>query len=281
MEKVQALGAPFEVKYSSCSDLKPKLFEWTLEDCPIKVFIDGAIFPGLDYKKKDGEKKIAWVCESRAIFHTMHVPRDTWMNNLEKICDHYDVVFTSEKELLSTHPKIQFAYAGSNLPWVKPQTNDVSIEKTKLCSIIASPKNYAYGHKLRHAIANMFKDNIDVYGGVNNSPRVEGIDRWDKSPALNDYMFSFVVENDKYPTYYTEKLTDCFLTGTIPIYWGAPDIGDIFDMNGIIVLENNFNPNILTSQLFESKLEAVYNNYNKCIELQMADDYLYSKIKQL
>lgn len=281
MEKIQAFGAPFLVEHSSCSDLKPKTFEWTTEDCPIKVFIDGAILSGLEYEKKDGEKKIAWVCESRTVFHTMHVPRDTWINNLDKICDHYDVVFTSEKELLSIHPKIQFAYAGSNLPWVKPKPQNIIIEKTKFCSIVASPKNYAYGHKLRHAVVATFGDKIDVFGGANGSPRVQGIDRWDKSPALSDYMFSFVIENDRYPTYYTEKLTDCFMTGTIPVYWGAPDIDQIFDSNGFVFLHDNFDLTTLTQELFESKIESAYNNYKKCIELEMADDYLYRQIKQL
>lgn len=281
MEKVQAIGAPFVIEHSSCSDLKPRTFQWTLEDCPIKVFIDGAIMSGLEYKKKEGETKVAWVCESRTIFHTMSVPRDTWVNNLERICEHYDVVFTSERELLSVHPKMQFAYAGSNLPWIKPQTEDMSIEKTKFCSIIASPKNYAYGHKMRHAIATTFKDHIDVFGGVNDSPKVSGIDKWDKSPGLKDYMFSFVVENDRYPTYYTEKLTDCFMVGTIPVYWGAPDIGDIFDINGFVMLTPDFNLRSLTKELFESKIESALKNYQICIDLQMADDYLYSKIKQL
>lgn len=280
MEKVQAFGAPFVIQHSSCSDLKPKTFEWTLDDQPIKVFIDGAILPGLEYQKKEGEVKVAWVCESRSIFHTMHVPRDTWINNLEKICEGYDLVFTSEKELLSTHPKLQFAYAGSNLPWVKPRLDEIEIEKSKLCSIIASPKNYAYGHKLRHAIIEQFGNVIDVYGGAKGSPRIQGIDQWDKSPGLIPYMFSFVIENDLYSTYYTEKLTDCFMTGTVPIYWGSPDIGDIFDINGIIIMNPKFNLNSLSRELYESKLEAIVNNYNTCLELEMADDYLYRKIKE-
>ena len=32
----------------------------------------------------------------------------------------------------------------------------------------------------------------------------------DKVDAIKDYMFSFAVENANYPTYFTEKLTDCF-----------------------------------------------------------------------
>lgn len=280
MKKVQAFGAPFVIQHSSCSDLKPKTFEWTLDDQPIKVFIDGAILPGMEYQKKEGEIKVAWVCESRTIFHTMHVPRDTWINNLEKICEAYDLVFTSEKELLSTHPKLQFAYAGSNLPWIKPKKEDIVIEKNKLCSIIASSKNYAYGHKLRHAVVEQFGNYIDVYGGANNSPRIQGIDQWDKSPGLISYMFSFVIENDRYPTYYTEKLTDCFMTGTIPVYWGPPDIGDIFNVEGMVMLTPDFNLNTLSKELFDSKIEAAIQNYEITKHLEMADDYLYRKIKE-
>ena len=280
MEKVQAIGAPFAVQYSSCSDLKPRTFEWTLEDSPIKVFMDGAILPGLEYVKKEGEIKVAWVCESRTIFHTMHVARDTWINNLEKICEEYDMVFTSERELLSVHPKMQFAFAGSNLPWIKPKREDITIEKTKMCSLIASVKNYAYGHKMRHAIAEQFGKYIDVFGGVAESPRIDGIDKWDKSKGLIDYMFSFVVENDSYPTYYTEKLTDCFMTGTIPIYWGAPDIEQYFNIDGMVILTPNFDLKTLSEELYTSKIDAALDNYTRVIKLEMADDYIYRKIKQ-
>lgn len=281
MEKIQAIGAPFDIQHSSCSNLKPKTFEWTGFDCPIKVFIDGAIMPNIQYETKPNEFKIAWMCESRTIFHTLNVPRDTWLNNLEKVCEAYDVVFTSERELLSLHPKLQFAYAGSNLPWIKKQKEDFNVEKSKICSIVASSKNYAYGHKLRHAVVEQLKNFIDVYGKIEGGLPINGIDMWDKTPALQDYLFSFVIENDRYPTYYTEKLTDAFMTATIPIYWGAPDIGEIFDINGIIVLTPDFDFNTLSFDLYESKMESVMNNYKKCIELEMADDYLYRKIKEM
>jgi isopentenyl phosphate kinase len=45
-------------------------------------------------------------------------------------------------------------------------------------------------------------------------------------------------ENSIYPKYYTEKITDCFATGTIPIYYGDRSIGEDFDMNGIIFMDD-------------------------------------------
>ena len=90
MNKMQAIGAPFRIEHSSCSDIKPKYFEWTQEDSPVKVFIDTAIGTGMNYVKKDGEKKIAWVCESRAIFHMQSLPRDLWEKHLIEIAESFD-----------------------------------------------------------------------------------------------------------------------------------------------------------------------------------------------
>lgn len=278
MKKMQAIGAPFEVQYSSNSNLKPAEFNWVSEDFPVKVFIDGGISVGMTYQKRPGERKIAWVCESRAIFHLMNFPRDLWEQNFYQICSSYDLVFTSEKSWLNKSPNVLYCPAGSNLPWIKNQ--DI-FPKTKLVSMIASPKKFAFGHALRHDLADRYEGFIDLYGGVKGSKRLSpGIPWGDKSEGLNDYMFSITVENDKYETYYTEKLTDCFATGTIPIYWGAPDIGELFNKDGIIELTPDFDPKTLTRELYESKLDAVRDNFNRTKDLVAADDQLYRLINE-
>lgn len=47
-------------------------------------------------------------------------------------------------------------------------------------------------------------------------------------------MFHLVVENVSQRDYFTEKLLDCLLTLTLPIYWGCPNLGEYFDLQGII-----------------------------------------------
>ena len=47
-------------------------------------------------------------------------------------------------------------------------------------------------------------------------------------------MFSISIENIKSDYYFTEKLFDCLLTGTIPIYYGCPSLHKFFDKRGII-----------------------------------------------
>lgn len=46
----------------------------------------------------------------------------------------------------------------------------------------------------------------------------------DKLGTLADYRFSICYENAVFPGYITEKLFDCMLAGTVPVYWGAPNI---------------------------------------------------------
>lgn len=45
-----------------------------------------------------------------------------------------------------------------------------------------------------------------------------------KLEVLARYNFALCAENQAIDGYVTEKVVDCLLAGTIPIYWGAPDI---------------------------------------------------------
>ena len=78
-------------------------------------------------------------------------------------------------------------------------------------------------------------------------------------------MFHIAVENSRNLNYYTDKIVDCFATKTIPIYWGAPNIGDYFNKDGIITFENEDDLidilNNLTEKDYKNKLEAVEENY--------------------
>lgn len=46
----------------------------------------------------------------------------------------------------------------------------------------------------------------------------------DKSAFIAGHRFNIAFENTETDGYITEKLTDPLLAGTIPIYWGAPDV---------------------------------------------------------
>ncbi len=63
-----------------------------------------------------------------------------------------------------------------------------------------------------------------VYRGTSSS----------KSETLSQYTFAVCYENMILKGWVTEKIFDCFFAGTIPIYWGAPDITDYVPENCFI-----------------------------------------------
>lgn len=287
MNILYGYGYPFEPQHSSCSNRIPKNFRWELpphQNLNHLVLIDNAI---LQYSLLPVEVKnlYGWVCESRSIVKEVS---DFLIWNYKELESRFKKIFVSDKQLASLSSVFQYCPNGSNLPWI-PDTEYGVYNKNKLCSMIASPKQMTKGHIIRHGYAERFKDKIDLFGGACGSPRLGNSNTpiissfsapWkSKIQGIKDYMFHIVVENDFYDNYYTEKITDCFATGTIPVYAGSPSIGDIFNMDGIIVLDENFDINQLTPDLYKSKLNAVHDNLNRVINLEMADDMLWKLIQ--
>lgn len=128
--------------------------------------------------------------------------------------------------------------------------------KNKLISMIASKKQMCDGHSFRQQVAEKNKTMLDLFGFGRPNELINKID------GLRDYMFSVAMENVVSDVYYTEKLLDCFLTGTIPIYWGTNKITKIFDENGIIFLNNNGEMPNITEELYYSKIESVKRNFD-------------------
>ena len=111
---------------------------------------------------------------------------------------------------------------------------DKDIPKPKTISVISSDQVWLPGHKLRYAFVNKlighFKDKLDVYGRG-----FRPID--DKFDALADYKYSIAIENSVIPGYFTEKIADCYLTHTMPLYYGCPDIQQYFDEGSFTLID--------------------------------------------
>ncbi len=55
-----------------------------------------------------------------------------------------------------------------------------------------------------------------------------------KSETLGNYTFALCFENSMMKGWITEKIFDCFYAGTIPVYWGAPEITEYIPANCFI-----------------------------------------------
>ena len=113
--------------------------------------------------------------------------------------------------------------------WVDGNLVDYRAPKFKLCSIIVSTKKDLPGHALRHAAVDWSRSSdIDL------SVLGRGYQPFElKQEGLLPYHYSVVIENVQEADYFTEKLLDCMLCGTMPIYWGAPNIDEYFDPSGM------------------------------------------------
>jgi hypothetical protein len=281
MNKLKTNWAPFPHEYSSCSNFKPEDFEWSRTEGIANIVIDNQI---MTYNPPLNEKNFGWFCESSEILPSL---KSYIRSNMPTLKRKFRNIFTSDREIISWDPSFFiFNPPGSNLPWT-PKNNYRIPEKTKKCSMICSPKSMTSGHKLRLEVAEKYSANFDLFGGASGSCRIgsgsgPNGDWWrSKEEALAPYMFSLVFENAKIDKYYTEKITDCFALGVIPIYWGTDKISEDFNMGGIIKWEDNFDFSMLTLDLYNSKMEYVKDNMERVRNMLSADSLIFNKIKTL
>ena len=193
--------------------------------------------------------------------------------NFESYINELDFVMTNNDTILKEYPnKTKFVPFGGG--WIKKENQKIS-EKNKLISIIYSFKKSYEGHQLRHQIAENI-NGIDLYGNGSPTP----IDF--KEQGLSNYMFSVIIENISAEGYFTEKLIDSFLTGTIPIYWGCPNIDNFFDTDGMIIFKtfDEFKDIMdnLNVDLYSKKIEALYKNFNLAKKYEVTEDWIYKNI---
>jgi hypothetical protein len=240
---------------------EPELFEWVRKyDENHLVFTDFSLHH-VDHF--NNPKKYAWLLESPEITPNAY-------QYIAKNYDKFDMVFTFSKDLLEISDKfVLIPYGGC---WIDVEDRIIH-EKSKDISIILSAKQTTVGHRFRHTILKTFPA-LDYFGFNNPIEK--------KITALKDYRFSIVIENCQKDYYFSEKLIDCFITGTIPIYWGCQSIGKFFDVQGILTFNNleelELIINSLSDELYVSKLDSIKNNFFEAKKYLVADNLIYDKI---
>jgi hypothetical protein len=263
--QLNLIGGGFQHTQSS-SGVENKYVEWVKGSISsdISIYVDEALLrPSVQ-----GTKNYGWLCESKTIIPEIY----NWCeNNLKFLKNNFIKVFTHDVELVAKSEI--FVLTQCSIKSVLPENNHNLYLKNKLVSMIASNKVMCPEHKFRQHIISKFKNKCDLYGRGYNQ-----IDS--KLSGLQDYCFSFAMENATYSNMITEKITDCFVTGTIPIYYGIKNIGDFFNIDGIIMLDGNFDINSLSFDLYEKMYPAVLENYQIAKNILTAEDYIYKKFLQ-
>lgn len=270
--------------------LYPKYFQWYRGQDNINdmVVITESMFHKVD---EFSEKvKIAWILEPRSINKDSY---EFIRNNFYK----FDYILSTSHNFIDELQLLIDGLNKINLPaayeikypkvfwypfggcWIKPEDRKWCYKKTKKISIIASDKRETEGHKIRHEVITAIKADPDI------APHVDVFGRGYtpvnyKLDALKDYEFSIVIENENTPGWFTEKLIDCYMTGTIPINWGFPTFyfNTQFDfVEELIFLLRKFIkedvwPGWPNSDVYNTKKESVYK---RALQYTCPEDWLY------
>lgn len=255
--KINMIGGGFQHTIST-NGMEPKYVEWIkgFHTAPISIYIDSAILQ----QTNPNTKNYGWLCESKTIIRNTY----NWCtNNIDYLKSNFHSVFTHDIELASSSDIFVLTQCSAKSFF----THGEVYKKNKLVSMIASSKRMCAEQFYRQEVIKKYSNQCDHFGrGYREIPN--------KEDGLKDYCFSFALENATYSNMFTEKITDCFMTGTIPIYYGIKNIGDYFNPDGIITLTDDFKIEDLSFDLYQSKMNAVKENLRLSMDLLLAEDYI-------
>ena len=190
-----------------------------------------------------------------------------------------DALFTYDERLLDRYENAHFSFAGG--PWFGTKLQGGIMDenlykhKNKLLSMVSSAKIIRPLAKFRYDLAIELHQRklADVFGKCVGS--------WvTMDQVYTDYMFSIGIENTHNKYYFTEKLLNCFASMTIPVYYGAIEVGQFFNTDGIIAIPE---PTIesalqtirqLSREEYEARQDAVIDNFKRVQNFLCIEDYL-------
>lgn len=214
-------------------------------------------------RPEDVDEYVLAVIEPEVIHHGSHV------------CYHYhknfDTILTHDPVLLAHCPNAKLCVYGTS--WISPSVYnsiDISKKQRKISSITGSKeltpahtyRKVLYKHQMSitpHSAAPItwFRSSQgQILPNIHNNPIIHPGQN-SKDILFTNYQFSIVIENCRQENYFTEKLIDCLITKTIPIYYGCPNISNWFDVRGWVILETT------TLEEFRMKIQRLvsYPNY--------------------
>lgn len=244
--------------------------------------------PG-DYFYAHTDKKVKLIIDPRADYFSLKLQEDRenydflvliqGMEPMEinNVSDYVIKHHKSFDKILSSYPEVVNSCSNSELflyasCWIltkadKSQayhrsdyTNIFSTNKKFSLSFVMSQKRWLAGHDLRFKVREEIGSRRAFDLVFPSSIPIN-----EKYKLFEDSMFHVAIENTKNINYVSEKIVDCFMSYTLPIYWGCPNICDFFNMDGIITFENERELKSILDSLtpddYYRRLDAIIENY--------------------
>jgi hypothetical protein len=151
-------------------------------------------------------------------------------------------VWTAKHPSLVRHPRqiretppLRFFYGRNMVGGAHLALPEQTPEKVMSLSAMSSTKAMAHTvHAQRLsfmlALKDRLGDDLHLFGRG-----IQPVD--DKAEAMAPYRFHVAIENHVEPAHFTEKLTDCFVAGCLPFYFGDPSYDTVFPRDSVIPID--------------------------------------------
>lgn len=236
------------------------------------------------------KRKYAFLIEPRSIKPQSY---ENVLQHKRYIEENFDMMFTFDAEVLSTIKNAHFVPFGADV-WYGRNVEGCMLDgaesnfsgnrakkegfvilsdnykhKTKNISMLSSAKELCPMHIFRKNLAFKCKNEhlADTFGKFDGGSYVP------TELPFEHYRYSIVVENHIEPFYFTERIMNCFVAQTIPIYLGATEIGRFFNADGIIQISLEDCDHIedilkrCTVEEYERRLPAILDNFQRAMSM--------------
>ncbi len=191
----------------------------------------------------------------------------------------FAAILTFEQALLDQgKPYHELLYGTS---WINRGRPDAlaRYDKDTFVSFIGSIQHEAdHGYAFRKAVAQYCVRHPDIQAWG------RGIREFRfKDDVIASCYFSIAMENCRHDHYFTEKIIDCFVTETVPIYWGCRAISTFFNPDGILTFNDideleQILPS-LTAETYHSMRAAIAENKRTAFALKLTGhETMYERI---
>jgi hypothetical protein len=254
--------------------MKWKEFVFTeedIEECDYLVILD---YPKDDFSISVNKNNILHIC--------LEPPNEIskyrqYANKKVKII--FNQIDTKNNNLLS-HGALPW-HINKDYDFLKELKKE-SLSKENKIVWVTSNQRSSMGHYKRMEFLEKIKELpfVELYGrGINP---IE--DKWD---ALQNSKYAIAYENFQNDYYWTEKVIDCFLSYTMPIYYGCNAIESFFPKNSFIQLDPRdkhidlFLKEIVNSNKWEQNIDAINSSRELILNEYQLFPFLYNQIKKL
>ena len=199
--------------------------------------------------------------------------------------DSFSVILTWSDKVLNNCKNAMFLpYCET---WLKPEQYEKNYEKKFQVSHVRGNLLKTYGHTYRFEYHNRTNELIIPHKSWETAGirEIEATCAEAKCELFGDAQFGVIIENTSHRNYFSEKIIEMFLLKTIPVYWGCSNIGDFFNIDGIITINNIddaiFKLNQLNKNYYNSKISAIEENYKLALQYINYEKHVNNKITEI